>query len=163
LLAALEKRLAKGHKDAGLLELRAELAGQESDFERQAADCTTAIKMLAEQPAAAVAAPLRRLYRLRGDAYVSMQKWSEAVADFARRLAVGGQAPLATAQFEKSRALYERALEADPDNDLVVPELAQLLWDKHEKEIPIPWTVLKPVEAQSQLGATLSILPGSSI
>ena len=88
---------------------------------------------------------------------------AKLLAEFARRLAAGGQVPLATAQFEKSRALYERALEAEPENDLVAPELAQLLWDKHENENPTPWTVLKPVEAQSQLGATLSILPDNSI
>ena len=88
---------------------------------------------------------------------------AKLLAEFARRLAAGGQVPLATAQFEKSRALYERALEAGPENDLVAPELAQLLWDKHENENPAPWTVLEPVEAQSQLGATLSILPDNSI
>ena len=84
LLAALEKRLAKDPKDAGLLELRAELAGQESDFPRQVADCTAAIKILAERPAEAVSASLRRLYRSRGDAYVSLKKWPEAVSDYAR-------------------------------------------------------------------------------
>jgi WD40 repeat protein/tetratricopeptide (TPR) repeat protein len=88
---------------------------------------------------------------------------AKLLADFARRLAAGGQVSLATAHFEKSRSLYARALEAEPENDLVAPELAQLLWDKHENENPSPWTVLKPVEAQSQLGATLSILPDSSI
>src|SRR5262249_5696074 len=35
--------------------------------------------------------------------------------------------------------------------------------DEHENANPIPWNVLKPVEAQSQLGATLSILPDNSI
>ena len=45
---------------------------------------------------------------------------------------------LAKEQFEKSRALYEAALQADPENDLVVPELANLLWDLHENEDPTP-------------------------
>ena len=54
-----------------------------SDFARQAADYTAAIKILAEQPAGAVSAHLRRLYRRRGDAYVSLQKWPEAVRDYA--------------------------------------------------------------------------------
>ena len=50
---------------------------------------------------------------------------AKLLADFARRLAAGGQVPLAKAQFEKSQALYERLLEADPENDLVAAELAQ--------------------------------------
>jgi WD40 repeat protein/tetratricopeptide (TPR) repeat protein len=85
LQAALEERLARAPRDAGLLELRAELAGQESDLARQVADYTTAIKILAEQrPADATSAPLRRLYRRRGDVYFSLQRWPEAVADYAR-------------------------------------------------------------------------------
>ena len=59
---------------------------------------------------------------------------AKLLAEFARRLAAGGQVPMASAHFEKSRALYERALEAEPENDLVAPELTQLLWDKHENE-----------------------------
>ena len=83
LLAAVEKRLAVSPRDAGLLELHAELSGQETDFARQAADYTAAIKVLAEQPAGAVSAHLRRLYRRRALAYVSLQQWPEAVGDFA--------------------------------------------------------------------------------
>jgi tetratricopeptide (TPR) repeat protein len=224
LLAALKKRLAQEPRDPGLLELRAELAGQETDFARQVADYTAAIALwhgletmpqLAEQPAEAVSSHLRRLYRRRGDAYVSLQKWPEAVADythvvtpettdvdllskwaraqeglqnweaaaadwsraatgnpqgakllaeFARRLAAEGQVALAKAQFEKSQALYERLLEADPDNSLVAAELAQLLLDKsYENENATRWTVLKPTEMKSEGGATLTLRPDGSV
>ena len=214
LLAVLEKRLAENPRNAGLFELRAELAGQASDFSRQVADYSAAIKILAEQPADAVSAHLRRLYRRRGDAYVSLQNWPEAVrdyahvvtqetqdvdllsnrarahealknwdaaaadwsraatgnpegakllAEFARRLAAGGQVPLANGQFEKARALYERSLEAGPENDVVAAELAQLLLDQHENANPTRWTVLKPTEMKSEGGATLTELDDHSI
>jgi WD40 repeat protein/tetratricopeptide (TPR) repeat protein len=84
LLAEVERRLAKAPRDAGLHELRAELAGQENDFGTQAAEFSAAIKILAEQPAAAVSEPLKRLYRRRGDAYVGLKKWPDAVNDYAR-------------------------------------------------------------------------------
>jgi tetratricopeptide (TPR) repeat protein len=214
LRAAVKERLAKEPRNAGLLELRAELAGQWSDWKAQAADYTAAIEILAEQPAGAASSHLQRLYRRRGDAYVAMQKWPEAVddyahvitqettdalllsnraraheglkkwdaaaadwaravtghqegakwlAEFARRLAADGQVSLAKAQFEKSQALYERLLEADPESSPVAPELAQLLLDKQQHENAALWTDLKPVEAKSELGAILSILPDDSI
>ena len=59
LLAALEKRLGQEPRDPGLLELRAELAGQETDFARQVADYTAAIKILAEQPTRHAGRPAR--------------------------------------------------------------------------------------------------------
>jgi WD40 repeat protein/tetratricopeptide (TPR) repeat protein len=210
LRAAVNERLAQDPRNPGLLELRAELAGQWNDWQAQAADYTAAIKVLAEKPAQAATAHLRRLYRRRGDAYVSLQKWQEAVADyahvlppetadalllanraraheglkhwdaaaadwsraatgnpegarllaeFARRLVAVGQGPLAKAQFEKGRALYERALEADPENRVRAGELAQLLLD----DPAMAWTVLEPTEMKSKGGATLSKLADNSI
>jgi WD40 repeat protein/tetratricopeptide (TPR) repeat protein len=96
LLSEVEKRLAKETRDVGLLELRAEVAGQESDFAGQAAYYTTAIKILTPSPlspgpgesgrgegaAGTMSARLRSLYRRRGDAYAALQKWSEAVGDY---------------------------------------------------------------------------------
>ena len=88
---------------------------------------------------------------------------AKLLAEFARRLAAGGQVPLANGQFEKSQALYERSLEADPENDVVAAELAQLLLDKHENGNPTRWTVLKPTEMKSEGGATLTELDDHSI
>ncbi len=51
---------------------------------------------------------------------------AKLLGEFARRLAAGGQVPLAKTQFEKSQALYQRMLEADPENYLVAAELSQL-------------------------------------
>jgi WD40 repeat protein/tetratricopeptide (TPR) repeat protein len=82
LLAEVEKRLARDPRDVGLLELRAELAGQQSDLAGQAAHYARAIKILAERPAQAVSARLRLLYR-RGDVYLRWQNWSKAVDDYA--------------------------------------------------------------------------------
>jgi eukaryotic-like serine/threonine-protein kinase len=87
-------------------------------------------------------------------------KW---LAEFARRLAGSGRPVLAKAQFEKSRAVYEHLLQADPENDLVAVELAQLLLDQHENENLIRWTVLKPTKMKSKGDATLTRLDDHSI
>jgi WD40 repeat protein/tetratricopeptide (TPR) repeat protein len=85
----------------------------------------------------------------RARAYEALKNWAAAAADwsraatgspegarllaeFARRLAARDQVPLANGQFEKSQALYERLLDADPENVEVATELAQLLLDQHE-------------------------------
>ena len=318
LRSAVDLRLAKEPGDAGLLELRAELAGQWSDAKAQAADYTAAIEALAQQKPEPVAADLKRLYGRRGNSYVALRHWQPALGDyarvvtaattddtllsnqalalaetmltralssdlaavnqerkhlavtkltdpwqklaaayqlkgdqkaidqlverrpksagpigdlftqgkdqdkdwrraidlyskgisakatdalllakrarayealknweaaagdwaraatlnpdgakllaeFARRLVADGQVSLANGPFEKSRVLYERSLEMAPENDLVATELAQLLLDQQESENATRWTVLKPVEAKSELGAILSMLPDDSI
>ena len=104
------------------------------------ADCTAAIKILSERPAEAVSAHLRRLYRRRGDAYVSLKKWPEAVADSAR---------VVTAATTDDALLSNQAL---AQANLIV-----------EREAPATWTVLKPTEMKSKGGATLSKLPDDSI
>jgi eukaryotic-like serine/threonine-protein kinase len=84
LRAELEKRLADQPRNAGLLELRGQLAGQESKYERQVADYTAAINVITQQTTEAEAErDLARLHRRRGDAYFKLQKWSEAVEDYA--------------------------------------------------------------------------------
>ncbi|MGO9915647.1 MAG: protein kinase domain-containing protein [Isosphaeraceae bacterium] len=85
------------------------------------------------------------------------------LAEFARRLAAGGQAPLAKGQYEKSRALYEKSLAADPENVLLVAEVAQLLFDEYENESATRWIVLKPTEMKSKGGATLTLQDDGSI
>ncbi len=85
------------------------------------------------------------------------------LAEFARRLAAGGQVALAEAQFAKSRALLEKSLAMDPENVLLAAELAQLLFDEHENENATRWTVLKPAEMKSQGGATLTLQDDGSI
>src|SRR5262249_23555983 len=106
----------------------------------------------------------------------ALKNWEAAAADWSRAAArdpngakllgefairlTAGQVPLAKAQFEKSRALYEHSLKADPANDVVAAELAQLLLDKKTNE---RWTVLQPTEMKSEGGATLTVLHDSSI
>ena len=82
LRALVNERLAKAPRDAGLLELRAELAGQWSDSKAQVADYTAAIEALAQQKPEAAAADLKRLYGRRGNAL----RRPEAVAAGGRRL-----------------------------------------------------------------------------
>ena len=89
--------------------------------------------------------------------------WRKLLAEFARRLAAGGESSLAKAQFDKSQDIYERLLETDSSSDSVAAELAQVLVDRQALEGVTLWTVLKPIEAKSDLGETLSILPDDSI
>ena len=180
------------------------------------AEYTAAIQIRTEQTESGEAPPvdLRRLHRLRGDAYVSMKKWPEAVADYdhvitpettdvdllanrarahealkhwdratadwtraaagspeganwlaalARRLVVGGQGPLPAGSLEQAQALYERALAADPGNDRLAAELAQLLVDRHESDERAAWTIVKPTEMKTEAGARLELNPDGSL
>ena len=54
-------------------------------------------------------------------------------------------------------------LEADPEDDLVILELTQLLLDKEENESRTRWTILKPAEMKSAGGATLRKLDDDSV
>jgi hypothetical protein len=81
LRAAIHSQLAKDPRNPGLLELRAELAGQWSGFKAQATDYTAAIEALAHQKPDAAAVDLKRLNRRRGDAYAGLQRWPQAVDD----------------------------------------------------------------------------------
>src|SRR5262249_1775607 len=84
LLEALDERLAKNRQDAGLLELRAELAGQQGDVATQVADYSTAIEILEKQPPNAARPRLARLYQCRGDASVALRRWQAAIDDYNR-------------------------------------------------------------------------------
>ena len=116
----------------------------------------------------------------RARAYEALKNWDAAAADwsraasgnpdgakllaeFARRLAAGGQVPLARLSLKSPKHFTNDRWQADPENDLVAAELAQLLLDKEENESRTRWTVLKPSEMKSKGGATLSKLPDESI
>src|SRR5262249_8607201 len=64
--------------------LRAELAGQWSDRKAQAADYTAAIEALSQQSPGAAAGDIQRLYARRGNAYVALRQWQQAIDDYAR-------------------------------------------------------------------------------
>ncbi len=138
LRSAVEERLAKEPRNAGLLELRAELAGQWSDARAQVADYTAAIESLAEHKNPEVAAvDIKRLYARRGNAHLALREWQKAIDDYARVVT-----------------------DATIDEELLTNQaaaLAELIL------APARWTVLKPVRAKSELGATFSILPDDSI
>jgi WD40 repeat protein/tetratricopeptide (TPR) repeat protein len=137
LRTAINERLAKEPRNPGLLELRAELAGQESESKAQVADYTAAIEALTQQKDEAAAADLKRLYERRGTAYVALKQWHQAVDDYAR-------------------AVTDTATDEVLLSNQALAQAEVLLESKR-------WTVLKPAEAKSELGATLSILPDDSI
>jgi WD40 repeat protein/tetratricopeptide (TPR) repeat protein len=83
LVAAVTRQLEESPGPAPLLELRAELAGLTGETTKQIDDYSAAIAALESldpQPMP----DLQRLYRRRGDAYVSLSQWSSAVEDYAR-------------------------------------------------------------------------------
>ena len=167
------ERLAQKPRDIGLLELHAELVGISSDWKAQVTAYTAAIRVLAEQPAEAVSGILRRLYRRRGDTHVNLEKWQEAVDDYAhivtpettdaRLLANRAHAHEALQLRDAAVADYRRSLEADPDSSLVAAELARLLLDKPVTENPVPWTVLKPMRMKADGGARLTLQEDGSV
>ncbi len=142
---AVNERLAKAPRDAGLLELRAELNGQWSDANAQVADYTAAIEALAQQKSEAAAADLKRLYGRRGNAYIALKQWRQAVDDYAHVVTTTTtDQELLTNQ---ATAMAEEVLQSSAA-------------DVRKTAV---WTVLKPLEAKSELGATFSILPDDSI
>ncbi len=131
LRAAVNERLAEQPRNAGLLELRAELAGQWSDARAQLADYTAAIDALSPLKAEATAADLERLYGRRGNAHVALEQWQKAVDDYAR--AVVDATTDETLLSNQALALSETLLSSKR------------------------WTVMKPTEMKSALGATLAL------
>jgi formylglycine-generating enzyme required for sulfatase activity len=108
----------------------------------------------------AVAAPLPGLLEKLAE---SASNDGEFQAEVAQHFAAQGQARLANAARAKARTWFEEKLAKEPENAAWAEELAQLLWNKHENEDPGRWAILKPAQAKSQLGATLSILSDGSI
>ncbi len=128
LRALITERLAKAPRDARLLELRAELAGQWSGWEAQVADYSAAMEALAHQTTQA-AVDLKRLYLRRGNAYVGLKKWTAALDDYAHVVT-----------------------DTTTDEELLANQATALA----EVMLASPrWTVLKPVKAQSDLGRDL--------
>jgi WD40 repeat protein/predicted Ser/Thr protein kinase len=131
------ERLAKAPRDARLLELRAELAGQWSGSEAQVADYSAAIEALAHQTREAAAPDLKRLYGSRGNAHLALRHWQQALDDYAHVV-----------------------IDTTTDEELLTNQATALA----EVLLPLArWTVLKPVDAKSELGATFSILRDDSI
>jgi WD40 repeat protein/tetratricopeptide (TPR) repeat protein len=137
LMTAINEKLEKSPKNAGLLELRAVLAGLSGDYQKQVVDYTAAIEALTEREELDNAKDLARLYGRRGSAYVGLKQWSPALEDFAK----GNVGQSADEELLSSQAV---AL----GNDLLRPP---------------PWTILKPEEARSRLGAKLTILADGSV
>lgn len=138
LRAAVDERLALAPTHVGLLNLRAELAGQWSDQNAQIVDLTAAIEVLKEQPQQLAAAELRRLYAARGNAYFALKQWQKAAADYARCV---------TPETTDDVLLSNQAM-----------AMAEVILAAPQK-----WTVLKPTELTSSGGAMLTLLPDDSI
>lgn len=135
LVTTVHQQLTVTPKNAGLLELKAEIAGQWSGFEAQVADYTAAIEILSELPEAEAAADLTRLYRRRGDAYVGLKKWPLAQQD------------------------YDRIVTEKPtDEDLLTNQTLVLA-----ESYLLNWTILKPTEMKSASGAVLELQEDDSI
>jgi tetratricopeptide (TPR) repeat protein len=158
-----------------LVEQHPKLVGRIGDLFTQGKDWQRAVEIYSKGITAQT--PDADLLAKRARAHEELKNWDAATADwsraatgnpdeanllaeFAQRLAVAGQVPLANGLFDKAQALYERALDADPENDSVATELAQFLLDK--AAIPT-WTLLKPTEMKSEGGATLTLVADGSV
>jgi hypothetical protein len=120
-------------KDSELIDLYAVLGkayAQQRQSERADAVFARALALAKDRASKAriiaEAAPLKGvLKKLAGRATGDAQFQAEMARHFADR----GNLLLANVQFDKARALYERSLVTDPENDLMAMELAQLLYD----------------------------------
>ena len=140
LLVTLNERLASEPRHPGLLELRAELAGQWSDIKAQVADYTAAIEALSNENTQTAAADLKRLHVRRGSAHVALRQWPQAVEDFAKGI---------TAETTKEELLTNQAR---AQAEVLLTGLMQTTW-----------TPLKPAELKSKRGATLTLQDDGSI
>jgi eukaryotic-like serine/threonine-protein kinase len=89
------------------------------------------------------------------------RRGAELLAEFAQRLEDNGQSSLAADHFDRSKRLYEEALQTDPLNVAAAEALATLLLDS-QKAVD-GWTVLNPLEVESERGVTLSIQVDGSV
>ncbi len=142
LRAAINERLAREPRHPGLHELRAELAGQWSGFEEQATNYTAAIEVLTQQTPDP-AADLQRLYRRRGNAYLGLKKWQQALDDYVRIVtdATTDDALLSNQALAQANVLLERkptAISATDDPMLLTHEQRVSLALK----ITDPWSKL---------------------
>jgi WD40 repeat protein len=140
LRAAINERLAQDPQNPGLLELRAELAGQWSDAKAQAADYTAAIDSLSRQAPQAATADLKRLYARRGLAHIASKQWRQAADDYARVIT-----------------------DTTADDDLLSNHALAQANSYLERESAAMWQVLRPTEIKSQGGATLTKLDDDSV
>lgn len=149
LLETINARLDETPQDPGLLELRAELAGQWSGFDEQVADYTAAINSLSgsSQEEAKVddelASTIARLYTRRGDANYALENWRQAHEDYAHGVTDENQD-------ESLLARQGSAL-----GNFLISDLKSA-----ENRF---WTPLKPRDLISKGGATLTQLEDGSI
>ncbi|QDU49629.1 tetratricopeptide repeat protein [Gimesia panareensis] len=72
-----------------------------------------------------------------------------------------GKLELASETIDRARGLFREALVNDPDNEVIAGGLADLIFEQH-KDDP-RWNILVPQEAESEGGATLTVLDDHSI
>ena len=116
------------------LELRAVVLDLVGDFPDQIADCTAAIDLLSQQPENDVAADLVRIRRQRGDAYIRLEKWQEAVDDYSRampldvqRLVRRARAYEALKDWQSAAADWSHVTEANPESARRLADFARRL------------------------------------
>src|SRR5262249_20124961 len=150
-------------KDSEIADLYVALAkahAQQGRTKKAVASFTEALHLAADPAAKAKiiteAAPLPGLL---DKLAVSAPNDGPFEAAVARYFAEQGKKQRADVARTKARAWFEAKLAKEPENSALAAQLAQLLLDKHENEYSGRWAVLKPIEAKSELGATLSILP----
>ncbi len=139
LRSLISEKLTENPQDAGFLELRAELAGQWSDLDRQVADYTAAIDSLSAVSDNEAAVAVARLLRRRGNAYLALKQWQSAVDDYAR-------------------------VATDGTNDRELsPNHAQALAAVLLKQSESMWMIPQPMKMESVAGATLTSQDDGSV
>ena len=161
--AAQATQLRQDLADSGLAELEVALASahaQQQRLEESAAGFGRALDLATDLPAAAKvvqdASAHAGVLEILAQQRAADARFHSALA---RHYAFHGDAVRCQDVAEKARALYERKLEAEPNNSLLAKDLADLLLEVN----PHQWTLLKPVQMKSEGGATLTLQPDGSV
>lgn len=144
------------------IELSGQASRKESNDERAQHPTRPDVELLAKRA---------RAYERLADWKAAAADWQRAaehrrqganlLGEFARRLGEHGQAGLASDYYERSRQLYEQDLRADPKNLVAAQALTDALL--HAQQDHGSWTLLRPLEAKSQAGVTLTLEEDGSV
>ena len=177
-LAAAYRILGNQQAIDELVERRPQLAGKIGDWFLQDQDWQRAVEIYSR--GITPDSPNLDLLSKRARSSEELKNWEAAAADwsraaagnpaaakllgeFARRAATGNQLAIANSQFKESQTHYERALKADPENNVTASDLAQLLFDMAASKDQPDWVVLKPAENQAEGLPELAVQDDGSI
>lgn len=170
--AAIDRLVDRHPKSAGVVG-DVYLRGQAADKDWRRAIALYSKGIAADAPDVDLLSKRARAFEELRDWDAAAADWAKAaasdpsgatlLADFARRLATAGAASSAKQAFGEAQLLFEKALQADPGNDVISERLAQLLIEKTDASQQIAWEPLRPAEMEAESGSALTVIDDGSV